>query len=471
MTDTQHPVGTGRLKRTMPLAGFTARAAGGRVVAALRAKTGDADAVDRFHERTAERYAELLGQSKGVLMKAGQLLSMVDVGALGGGELSPYQQALTRLQADAPPMDPKLAVDVVEAGLGGPVSATFSDFDTEPVAAASIGQVHRATMHDGRQVAVKVQYPGVAEAIRHDLANTELLSTVFRFMTSVVGTRPDLREATRELSERISEEIDYRHEAANITAFSELYREHPFIRIPDVVPEASSDRVLTMTYIDGADWAAAQRADQDLKNQWGEVISRMVTGSYRHANLFHADPHPGNYRFFADGTVGFLDFGCVKVLPEAQRARMIEMLRAALDDRRDHLRSTMVQSGFFDEDSTLTADEAHSWWAAVVHEIRAPQPVTYTPEAAERAIRSLIDVRDSNHPVRRMTVPPDLVFFSRLNLSMNAILATLRVTFDVRAMVDDMDGIRSPTSDLGKEHVAWARARGLPFGLDRHDHP
>lgn len=455
----------------MPLAGFTARAAGGRVVAALRAKTGDADAVDRFHQRTAEQYAELLGQSKGVLMKAGQLLSMVDVGALGGGEFSPYQQALTRLQSDAPPMDPVLAVGVVEDGLGMPISAAFAEFDTDPVAAASIGQVHRATLHDGRQVAVKVQYPGVAEAIRHDLANTELLSTVFRFMTSVVGTRPDLREATREMSERISEEIDYRHEAANIAAFGELYRGHPFIRIPEVVPEASSDRVLTMSYLEGADWAAAQQADQDVKNRWGEVISRMVTGSYRHGNLFHADPHPGNYRFFDDGSVGFLDFGCVKVLPELQRGRMIGMLRAALADNRDELRRTMVESGFFEEDSTLTADEAHSWWAAIVHELLAPQPITYTPEAADRAIRSLIDVRASDHPVRRMTVPPDLVFFSRLNLSLNAILATLRCTFDARTMVDDMDGISPPTSNLGKAHTAWVQSRGLPFGLDRHDHP
>ena len=127
---------------------------------------------------------------------------------------------------------------------------------------------------------------------------------------------PDLRQATREIAARISEEVDYRHEAANITAFSDLYRGHPFIRVPEVVAEASGDRVLTMTYLDGMDWAAAQQADQDLKNTWAEVISRFVLGSYRHANLFHADPHPGNYRFGTDGTVGFVDFGCVKVLTE-----------------------------------------------------------------------------------------------------------------------------------------------------------
>ena len=179
----------------MPLAGFTARAAGGRIVAGLREKTGNAGAVDRFHERTAERYAQLLGHSKGVLMKAGQIFSMVDPGAVGNGELSPYQKALTRLQADAPPMDAQLARDVVQADLRRRVEDRFAEFSDEPMAAASIGQVHRAVLHDGRQVAVKIQYPGVAEAIRDDLANTELLTTFYRFATATSGTTiPDLRE-------------------------------------------------------------------------------------------------------------------------------------------------------------------------------------------------------------------------------------------------------------------------------------
>src|SRR5580692_9467618 len=204
----------GRIRRTMPLAGFTARAAGGRMVAALREKTGDAGAVQRFHERTAERYTELLGHSKGVLMKAGQVLSMVDASSIGNGGYSPYQKALSRLQADAPPMDRALAEEIVHADLGRPVGEVFAEFTAEPMAAASIGQVHRATMHDGRQVAVKVQYPGVAEAIRNDLANTELLATFVRFAASASGTtmQPDLRQMTREIAARIAEEIDYRHE-------------------------------------------------------------------------------------------------------------------------------------------------------------------------------------------------------------------------------------------------------------------
>jgi predicted unusual protein kinase regulating ubiquinone biosynthesis (AarF/ABC1/UbiB family) len=457
----------------MPVAGFTARAAGGRMLAGLREKAGEAGAVQQFHERTAERYAELLGHSKGVLMKAGQLVSMVNAKAVGAGELSPYQKALTRLQADAPPMDSALAKNVLHADLGRPVDEVFAEFTDKPMAAASIGQVHRAVLHDGRQVAVKIQYPGVAQAIRDDLSNTELLGTVIRFAAGAAGglgaALPDIEHVTGEIAERIFEEVDYRHEAANIAAFSDLYRGHPFIRVPEVVPEASGDRVLTMTYLDGLDWAAAQDAEQALKNTWAEVISRFVTGSYRHANLFHADPHPGNYRFGLDGTVGFVDFGCVKVLTEHQRCRLVSMMHAAVNGRKDEVRELMIESGFFTEDSTLSADETYQWWEGIIYELLAPQPATYTEQASERAIGLLLDVRSADHPVRRMSVPADFVFFSRLNLSMNAVFTALQATFYVRALVDDMDGVAEPITELGRQHVAWVRERGLPCGMEHHD--
>lgn len=468
------PVPRGRIRRTMPLAGFTARATGGRMVAALREKTGHDGAVRRFHERTAERYAELLGHSKGVLMKAGQILSMVDASAIGSGGFSPYQKALTRLQADAPPMDPDLAKEVLQADLGRPAGEVFAEFSDEPTAAASIGQVHRAVLHDGRQVAVKIQYPGAAQAIREDLANTELLATFVRFGASASGTamQPDFRQMTREIAARIAEEIDYRHEAANITAFSELYGEHPFIRgVPEVIYEASGDRVLTMTYLDGMGWAAAQQADQDLKNTWAEVIVRFSMGSYRNASLFNADPHPGNYCFGFDGTVGFVDFGCVKVLPERQRHRFVRMVRATIDGRKHEMHDLMDELGYFAAGSALSADEAYQWMAELSYEVLAPQPVTATHASSQRAIRALVDLRSPDHPVRRMSVPDDLAFFPRIVLAMGPMLAALGATVYSRSIVDDLDGVAAPTTPLGKLHDAWVRRRGLPYGLDHHDHP
>jgi predicted unusual protein kinase regulating ubiquinone biosynthesis (AarF/ABC1/UbiB family) len=467
----QEAVPQGRIRRTMPLAGFTARAAGRRTVAGLQEWSGDAGAVNRFHERTAQRYAELLGHSKGVLMKAGQFFSMVDAAAVGSGELSPYQRALARLQADAPPMDPGLAKEVLHDDLGRPPDAVFAEFSDEPMAAASIGQVHRARLHDGRPVAVKIQYPGAAEAIRDDLANTELLTTFFRFVASAAGggMQADLRQMTQEISARILEEIDYRHEAANITMFSDLYRGHPFIRLPEVVDEASGNRVLTMTYLDGLNWAAAQHADQDLKNTWAEVILRFATGSYRHANLLHADPHPGNYCFGLDGTVGFVDFGCVKVLPERQRRRFLHMFRAAVEERKNDLHRVMTESGFLTHDSALTADDVYQWWAGLCHESLAAQPATYTADTSRRATRGLVAF-SSGHPIRRMLVPDDFVFVNRLFLSINTICGALGATVHVRALAEDMDGLAEPITPLGKQHVAWVRKRGLPFGLEHHEH-
>jgi len=461
----------GRIRRTMPLAGFAARTAGGRIVASLRENVGDAGAVARFHERTAERYTQLLGGSKGVLMKVGQIFSMFDTDTLGQGFM-PYHAALARLQADAPPMDPDLAKQTLHADLGRSTDAVFDWFSEEPMAAASIGQVHRAIMRDGREVAVKIQYPGAAEAIGADLANHETVTKFLRFLSSASGaTMPDLRPAAREIAARIGEEIDYRHEAANLAAFSELYRGHPFIRVPDVVGEASGDRVLTMTYLDGLDWAAAQEADQDLKNTWAEVISRFLGGSLRHSNLFYADPHPGNYRFGLDGRVGFVDFGCVKVLSERQRRGLVGMARATVDGRKHELRDLMVECGFLARESALTVDQAYEWWAGTMYEMLAPQPFTYTRDDPIRALRGFLDLRAADHPARQMSMPEESAFFPRLYVAMYTTFATLRATLPARSIYDDLDGVTEPVTPLGKQHHAWVRRRGLPCGLDDHDHP
>ena len=200
------------------------------------------------------------------------------------------------------------------------------------------------------------------------------------------------------------------------------------------------------------------------------MIARFVFGSYRHANLFHADPHPGNYRFGADGTVGFVDFGCVKRLTEPQRQRIVNVVRAAVDGRKDDLRDIMIDSGFFTADSALTADETYQWWQGILYETLDAQPATYTEHASSRAIQFLLDVRAPDHPMRQMSIPPDLVFFSRINLSMNAVFSALRACIYNRALLDDLDGVAPPVTELGRQHLAWVHKRGLPFGVNDHDH-
>lgn len=457
----------GRIRRTMPLAGFTARAATARLVAGAREKAGDAGALERFHERTAEHYVDLLGHSKGALMKAGQFFSMIDVDALGNGGFARYQKVLSRLQTDAPPMTPTLLHAVLLTELQRPADELFATFDDAPMAAASIGQVHRALMHDGRDVVVKVQYPGVDEAIRGDLANAELLATFLRFLTAASGMKADVRTMAREATARLTEELDYRHEADMITRFSELYRDHPFIRIPEVVPELSGDRVLTMTHLDGIDWSAAQLADQDLKNTWAEVIHRFSYANYRHSNLMHADPHPGNYRFRADGTVGFVDFGCVRILPEHIRRGWIAMGRAAIEGRKNDLRAVMTELGFLDADPTLTADDLYHWFSQMLYEVLAPeQPVTYNQATTDRALRNLFDTRNHTGVLARLSVPEELTMTSRVIFAVNAISGSLNATLHARAAANDIDSVAEPVTEFGKAHHAWVRARGLPTALE-----
>lgn len=457
----------GRVRRTVPVVGFAARAAGGRMAAGLRIRVGDEGAVDRFHEQTAKRYADLLGHSKGVLMKAGQLLSTYDLDPGIDGPMATYQSELQRLQSDAPPMDFATTREVIEADLGRPVAELFDEFSTEPIAAASIGQVHRATLASGQQVAVKVQYPGVARAIHDDLANTELLATFLKFGMSLTPRpmRTDQRTTAAEISKRIGEELDYRHEARNLRRFADLYRGHPFVRVPDVHPAHSGDRVITMTFLDGMGWARAKAADQELRNRWAMAIGYFGFGAYRHSNLFNADPHPGNYRFRDDGTVGFVDFGCVKEFPERVRRGIVTMYRATLNGDRDELRRLMIENSFISADSDLSPDEGYRWWSMMASAALAEQPHTFVPSDSTAAVKSLYESSPAGDAVRKMEIPGDYVMLARINLGINAILSELHATFDLRALGDSLDGIGEPTTESERAHVDWVRARGLPFGL------
>ncbi|KLI09018.1 ABC transporter [Mycolicibacterium conceptionense] len=453
----------------MPLAGFTARAAGGRLIAGLRERAGDGGAVERFHERTAERYTELLGHSKGALMKAGQILSMVDADAIGHAGFAPYQKALAQLQTAAPPMSAALVPAVLDNELGAGVE-WFAEFDDEPIAAASVGQVHRAVLRDGRVVAVKVQYPGVAQAIRDDLANTELLLTFMRLGAAAMGATADIRAMAAEITARVTEEVDYRHEAAMITAFADLLRGHPFIHIPEVIPEASSERVLTMTYLDGMDWATAQNADQDLRNTWAEVVFRFINSGSRHGNLVQVDPHPGNFRFNPDGTVGCLDFGCVQTFTERPRRLFLSLMHAGMEGRYDDCRELMTAMGLISAGTSMSDEDLRRIVSDMTHATTAPQPVTYTPDIAARSLRALMGDQNSRPP-GHVTVTREFVFLPRLQIAFDHIAAGLRATVPVRSILEDLSGIAEPTTELGKLHHAWVRERGLPCGLDHHDHP
>src|SRR5207248_3987358 len=223
-----------------------------------------------------------------------------------------------------PAMPWKKVKGVVEEEWDGePVEELFEDFEHEAAAAASIGQVHRAVLPDGRRVAVKVQYPGIAEALRADLQNAQMLMR----MAKALAPGLDARAAAAELKERVLEELDYEYEAQNQRTFARAYRGHPFIYVPDVVTRLSRRRLLVAEWVDGESFEAARDLPQEERDRLGEIIYRFYYGSIYHLQHFNADAHPGNYLLMDEGKVAFLDFGMTKQLDKEQ----IELEIAALE--------------------------------------------------------------------------------------------------------------------------------------------
>jgi predicted unusual protein kinase regulating ubiquinone biosynthesis (AarF/ABC1/UbiB family) len=452
----------GRVRRTVPLATLTARTAGEAVVVGLRSKLTGADSSE-FHVRTAERYAELLGSSKGALMKAGQMLSFVSLGPAMGGEFqTTYQAALTRLRNDAPPMAPELAREVLEGELGRATEDAFAEFDWQPLAAASIGQVYAARLHDGREVAVKIQYPGVGAAIDSDLKNTELLATFLGLMRGLSPRKPklDINGVAEELGERIKEELDYRIEAANQTEFAELYAGHPYIHVPAVVDELSTARVLTQELVQGRPWSEALAADVDLRASWAEAIYRFLYGSYSRHHLFNADPHPGNYLFHDDGSVSCLDFGCVKRLQPEQTEALDDILRAALRGDVEETWRLSVDGGFFDPSGSLTPAEVFSYWRDPVELYWGEQPFTVTPEYVSKLIEiRYLPTGPSPNTFRHISTSPAYTVLSRLDIGVMSLISELRVAVPWGSVGAEFFG-EDPVTAMGKADRAYREERG-----------
>ncbi len=453
-------IARGRLRRTAPLAALSARTAGEAVVVGLRSKLTGADSTE-FHIRTAERYTELLGRSKGALMKAGQMLSFVSSSPAVPAEFqSIYQAALTRLRDQALPMAPELARSVLERELGRRTESAFAEFEWEPLAAASIGQVHAARLHDGREVAVKIQYPGVAQAIRADLKNTELLATFLGLMNGLSPRKMefDFRGAAAEMSVRIVEELDYRLEAANQSEFTDIYRGHPFIHIPEVIDELCTDRVLTQELVQGKCWSDALTSGQDLRDEWAEAIWRFVYATNHRFRLFNADPHPGNYIFHDDGSVSFLDFGCVKRFGREQSEMMNAIARACLRDDVLGTWQASVEAGFWRSSDPVTPEEVFAYWRDPWELWWAEQPFTVTPEYVTRWIeRKFSPTGPSANAFRYITASPDYTIMGRIEMGAASLIAELRATNYWGSMAAEFFENTAPLTAMGKlDHAFFA---------------
>jgi predicted unusual protein kinase regulating ubiquinone biosynthesis (AarF/ABC1/UbiB family) len=402
--------------------------------------------------RTTAEVVETLGSMKGAFMKLGQMASYLDAG------LDPQvRRQLAQLQADAPPMTPELAASVVERELGATPTSTFDTWDPVPIAAASIGQVHRAVTHDGRAVAVKVQYPGVDSAIRSDLDNSAVLLSVIRLAFPSL----DAESLAVELRDRIGEELDYRIEARNQAMFADYFVGHPFIHVPGVVPELSTSRVLTSELVAGARYEEVLGWSQEERDLAGETIFRFVFGGLYALNVFNGDPHPGNYLFHGGGRVTFLDFGLVKWFEPPDVELLAGMVRAAVTEPDDHrFRLAVEAAGFLRHDDALRDEDVAGYFRLVLSD----QEVAFTEEYASETLRHFFDA--SNPVVKRANVPPPFVILQRINLGLYAVLAGLGSRGNWRRVAEEVWPwiAAAPSTPLGEADAEWRRTHDRTGG-------
>jgi predicted unusual protein kinase regulating ubiquinone biosynthesis (AarF/ABC1/UbiB family) len=401
--------------------------------------------------RTAEDVTATLGTMKGVLMKLGQMASYVDDG------MSPAaRRTLSRLQDSVPPMSADLAAQVITEELGQPPDRLFATWDPEPIAAASIGQVHRAMTHNGSAIAVKVQYPGIAETIEADLGNVALL----RKMLRLIAPSQDVTALLAELRERVTEELDYRTEARNQQMFADYYDGHPTIHVPRVLPEYSARRVMTSELADGARFAALAGWSQDERDLAAETIYRFVFRSLYQAHAFNGDPHPGNYLFHGGGRVTFLDFGLVKHFTPEELRPLVAMARdLCVDHDPEAFRAAMVDAGFLQAGTPLPTDMIVDHMAVFYDTVRERGPRTMTGDYASKVTRRFFDFRS---PLASyVQIPRAYVILQRINLGLFALLGELRATADWRRIAEEIWPFvqAPPSTPMGEAEAAWLAAR------------
>ena len=408
---------------------------------------------EEFLLHSAEEVTETLGNLKGVMMKLGQMASYLDLGLP-----DEMRAALATLQTAAPPMAPELATSTVEEALGGRVGEYFSEWDPEAIAAASIGQVHRAITRDGRAVAVKIQYPGIAAAMAADLEHTDVIFTALRMLFPSLEVAP----LVEELTTRLAEELDYVNEATNQQRFADAYRGHPFIVVPDVVEALSNERVLTSDLLGGRHFNELSHGTQDERNHVGEVIFRYVMRSLYCMRSFNGDPHPGNYLILDEGRVAFLDYGLVKHFDAGEIDLFAAMHRSMVDDRDPAaFAALLVEAGVIGADAPLTDERLFEYFAGFYEHLLRDEPTKITQEFAAGLISRMFDTDGPFADVQsRINVPPSFLLIQRINLGLYALFAELDAVANWHAILADIvpwagGSGTGPATELGRAEADW----------------
>ena len=444
-----------RAQRGANMARLGASTSTGYLASRIR-RLRDGDAADaRFHAETAERLLETLGTMKGAAMKLGQIASFVDLDLPPEAQAT-YHEVLARLRDAAPAVHPSQIVDVITAEYGAPPEQVFAQWDPDPIASASIGQVHRAVLPDGTKVVTKVQYPGVAEAVQSDLANAELFAPLARLFSPNLQVRPLMEE----MRERLVDELDYQKEALYQQAFFERYDGHPFIRVPRVYAEWCRPRVLVSEFVEGRSFDAMEAtASAAQRRRYAEIIYRFVFGSLQRFRLFNGDPHPGNYLFPDDGTVVFLDFGSVKMFRSITREQLQAQLDAAINSDATELIAHMRTAGFVPQGGEVDPEGILELFRLFNRPVLDDAEFAYTPEYAREVIRAGTDPKAGYWELlRKLNLPPDYLLLNRIQWGVNSILARLGAKANWHRIAMELAGTGAPASELGEEEADFIAA-------------
>jgi predicted unusual protein kinase regulating ubiquinone biosynthesis (AarF/ABC1/UbiB family) len=455
---------TSRARRTATVATLAASEAvkqfGTRAANVARSDDAAEVAMSRRQLETAKQIVAVLGTMKGAAMKLGQVMSFLDVGLVPEEHREEFQAELAKLRDAAPTVSFKQMRRVIEDDLEESIDEVFAEFDPEPIAAASIGQVYRARLAaDGREVAVKVQYPGVAGAVRADMQNLDMIMRLLKRMTPGL----DVKAVTTEIRERIEEELDYELEAQNQRSLARIFAGHPFIVVPEVVSSLSRERVLVSDFVSGVGFEELKTRSQAERDRLGEIVFRFFLGClYRHRQ-FSGDPHPGNFLLLDDGRVAFLDFGLFKRMDAPAVELELACQRAVVEEDAATLHSLLSESGFLPEPERVDPENLLAfisdaiWWYTT-----SDREVQLTPEIATKVMIESSDPRSTHfREMRHQDMRPEHLFGRRMEMLTLAVLSQLRARANWHRIAREWIYGDEPVTELGRQEAEFYGVTGV----------
>ncbi len=431
------------------------RHAGTHAANLTRPRSARRAALERRHLETADQILTVLGTMKGAAMKLGQMLSFIDLGVVPRDARPEFQRKLAALRDSAPEVPFDRMMRVLEEDLGRARSAVFSELDEQPIGVASIGQVYRARLKDGRRVAVKIQYPGVAAAVRADMKNLALMMRLVQRALPGIDTEA----LAREIRLRIGEELDYKLEAANQRAFAVAFRDHPFVVVPEAHESLCSERVLVSDYVEGRGFEELKGAPDEVRNRLGEIIYRFFCGTLYRRREFSGDPHPGNFLLQDDGRVAFFDFGLFKRMSPASVELELACQRAAAEGRAEDLHRLMAEARILPQPERVDPERWLAYCQDAIGWYLVDEEVQLTPGMATQALIESIAPQSAYFTTfRHQRLPSEHILARRLELFCEALLGQLRAQANWHRIAREWMYGEHPVTELGELEAAFYAA-------------